>query len=82
MTQNDQILAALKQGKTISPLSALREFGCMRLAARIYDLKQDGHEINAVKRKNSNASWVEYEMAQDPASPAPSHNYQTDWRSV
>jgi hypothetical protein len=44
-TQSDQILKHLKSGQTITPLEALRRFGCFRLGARIYDLKQEGHAI-------------------------------------
>lgn len=45
MTHNQQILAHLKEGQTITPVEALSLFGCFRLGARIYDLKQDGHQI-------------------------------------
>ena len=44
-SQKDQILAHLKKGKTITPLEALKLFGCFRLAARIHDLRMDGHDI-------------------------------------
>lgn len=44
MTQTDKILAMLKRGP-ITPLDALREAQCLRLCARIYDLKQLGHQI-------------------------------------
>ena len=38
-TQNDMILVALKNGERITPLSALEQFGCFRLSARIWDLR-------------------------------------------
>lgn len=44
-TQNNQILQLLKAGSPITPQSALALFGCMRLAARIHDLKARGHVI-------------------------------------
>lgn len=44
-TQTAQILAHLKTGRSITPLDALHDFQCFRLGARIYDLKQDGHQI-------------------------------------
>jgi len=44
-SQNDQILAYLKSGKSITPIDALNEFGCFRLAARIYELRASGHRI-------------------------------------
>lgn len=43
--QTAAILARLKTGRSITPIEALDEFGCFRLGARIYDLKQDGHQI-------------------------------------
>ncbi|WP_369608232.1 helix-turn-helix domain-containing protein [Snodgrassella alvi] len=39
--QTIQILEFMRAGNSITPLDALRKFGCMRLGARIYDLKQD-----------------------------------------
>ena len=44
-TQAAQILAHLKTGRSITPIDALNKYGCFRLGARIYDLKQDGHNI-------------------------------------
>lgn len=44
-TQTKQILAHLKTGRSITPIDALNKYGCFRLGARIYDLKQDGHNI-------------------------------------
>jgi hypothetical protein len=44
-TQNDMILVALKNGERITPLSALESFGCFRLSARIWDLRNEGHPI-------------------------------------
>lgn len=45
-TQRDQILAALKQGDTLTPIDALQRFGCFRLAARINELRDEGVQIN------------------------------------
>lgn len=44
MTQNDQILKHLKKGP-ITPMEALNDYGCFRLASRINDLKNAGHNI-------------------------------------
>ncbi len=46
-TQTQRILAHLKAGRTITPLEAMNEYGCFRLSARIYDLKQEGYRIDA-----------------------------------
>lgn len=46
MTQSEMILMHLKTVGSITPYEALREYGCMRLGARIYDLKRQGYEID------------------------------------
>ena len=45
MTQTQRILIYLKTGKSLTPLEALNKFGCFRLAARINDLRSQGHTI-------------------------------------
>jgi hypothetical protein len=45
MTQNHQILNYLNQGYTLTPIEALKMFGCFRLSARILDLKISGYDI-------------------------------------
>lgn len=49
-SQNAAILARLQRGDTITPLDAFNDPGIrsMRLAARIFDLRQQGHDIEAV----------------------------------
>ena len=54
MSQEDQIREWLEAGNAITPLGALRMFGCMRLSARIYDLRRTGMEISATTVKSSN----------------------------
>jgi hypothetical protein len=39
------ILKALNNGVKLTPLLALELYGCLRLGARIYDLKRMGHQI-------------------------------------
>jgi hypothetical protein len=43
--QSSKILAHLQTGAGITALEALRLYGCLRLGARIYDLKQLGYKI-------------------------------------
>ena len=49
MSHESQILAWL-QDKPITPKDAL-SFGCMRLAARIKDLRDMGHSIHTVRKQ-------------------------------
>ena len=44
-SQACQILRYLRAGNTLTPLDALRLFGCLRLGARIWDLRQAGYPI-------------------------------------
>jgi hypothetical protein len=48
MSQKHEILSFLKTRRQLTPLEALKRFGCMRLGARIWELKQDGHRIQSV----------------------------------
>jgi len=44
MSQNDKVLHALQRGP-ITPRDAI-DFGCYRLAARIKNLREQGHNIH------------------------------------
>ena len=43
--QSELILEYLETHGSITPLEAQRLFGCMRLGARIWDLRNEGHNI-------------------------------------
>ena len=45
LTQEEKIYNYMRRFGWITPMDALREFGCMRLGARIYDLEQKGIRI-------------------------------------
>lgn len=47
MSQNESICRYLARGKSLTPLSALRLFGCLRLGARIHELQKRGFRIKA-----------------------------------
>jgi hypothetical protein len=44
MSQSSQILDMLQRGP-VTAMDALNKAGCFRLAARINDLRRDGHNI-------------------------------------
>ena len=46
LSQNQKLKTILDQGTRISALDALNMIGTMRLAARVYDLKQEGYPID------------------------------------
>lgn len=45
MSQTEQIHKHLKEGNTITSLEAIERFGVTRLSARIYELRQQGVNI-------------------------------------
>ena len=45
-SQNRMIMGHLRRHRSITALQALQNYGCMRLASRIYDLKEEGHKIH------------------------------------
>lgn len=63
MKQTEQILDYMRTYGTITPLEALKDCGCMRLAARISDLRKAGHNITsrkvAVIRRDGSKAFVE-----------------------
>ena len=46
-SQSEKILAHLQAGKTLTPMDALRLFGCFRLGGRVFDLRKQGHPIKS-----------------------------------
>ena len=62
MTQSQNILNYLKTGKSLSPIDALKKFGCFRLSGRIYDLKREGHNIETQFVTKKNKSFAVYSL--------------------
>lgn len=70
MTQTQKIYKYLKQYGSITPLEALQEFGCMRLAARISDLRSMGVKIKAQSASSLNqygevVHYAKYRLLED-----------------
>lgn len=61
ITQCDMILSYMRENGGITPIEAMQEFGCMRLASRICDLKRT-HKIKTetVQHSNSYGKTVSY----------------------
>ncbi len=64
ISQTDQILNYLQAGNVLTPLEALRKFNCLRLGARIYDLRQQGYVINSlmIKDDKSGKRYARYSL--------------------
>lgn len=53
----------LKAGKKVSPHQALRDYGCLRLSARIWDLKNRKHlNIESKLQHSGDLRWSEYRL--------------------
>ena len=54
MSQNALILDYLEKNGSITQQEAVKSFGCYRLGARIWELKQEGHKITRVMESSAN----------------------------
>lgn len=65
--QKEQILEHIEKYGSITPLEAQKLYGCMRLGARIWDLRKDGfeivREIVEVETRSGKARVARYRMA-------------------
>ena len=61
-TQCDEILGYMKHHTMITPVDALTRFGCFRLAARIYDLRNQGHTIDTLQVHNGDKTYAGYKL--------------------
>ena len=69
-TQCKRILAYIEENKSITQLDALREFGCMRLASRISDLKKQGVPVKRIMETAKNryeepVRYARYSLMED-----------------
>ena len=63
LAQNKRILKFMQRGNAITPMSALKMFGCFRLSGRVYDLRRDGHKIERTMKRRGRRNFAEYRMA-------------------
>lgn len=69
MKQTDRILKYMRDFGSITQLEAMQDIGCMRLAARIADLKRDGHAIRREMETSKNrygeeTSYARYRLVE------------------
>lgn len=70
MNQEQRILDYMKEFGSITPLDAMKEFGIMRLASRISDLKKRGYKITreyekGVNRYGERTKYARYILKED-----------------
>lgn len=88
-TQKKQIKSALMSGKKISPIQALRDYGCFRLGARIYELRAEGMDIKTTmvhSLTNPRKKYAMYHLSTVSApiqvSPATPSNTTSLWSRI
>lgn len=54
MTQKEKVIQYMTDNGSITPLDAYREFGIMRLAAVVFDLKEQGYPIETTIKAMKN----------------------------
>jgi hypothetical protein len=64
MNTTNKIAKLLEKGRTITPIQALRDFGCFRLGARIHDLRSAGMRIETMQHRTETGKIVaKYKLA-------------------
>ena len=64
MTQNTKILEMLKRSRRgITAIDALEKAQCFRLAARIKNLRDAGHDIETKRESKNGKSYARYWLA-------------------
>lgn len=69
-TQCERILQYMQDFGSVNPLQAMSDLGVMRLAARISDLREQGHAINrrmvtSKNRYGEAVSFAEYRLEEE-----------------
>lgn len=59
-SQKDLILNHLKKIGGITPLDALRKYGCFRLGSRICELRQEGNHIDTIMVEQHGKRFAKY----------------------
>ena len=60
MTQKDMVLNHIETYGTITPLEALTRYGIMRLAAVVYDLRNEGFVIGTTMKQHDGRHYASY----------------------
>ncbi len=69
MKQAERVLKYMRDFGSITQLEAIRDISCMRLAARIDDLKREGHVIRSdtetgKNRYGENTRYARYRLVE------------------
>lgn len=61
-SQTKRILDHFLQGKSLTPLEALRLYECLRLSARVLDFKKMGYEFETIIESNGKKKFASYRL--------------------
>lgn len=69
MKQAERVLKYMRDFGSITQLEAMQDLGCMRLGARIFDLKREGYAIKketetSKNRYGENTSYARYRLVE------------------
>ena len=69
MKQAERVLKYMRDFGSITQLEAMQDLGCMRLGARIFDLKRDGYAIKkemetSKNRYGEDTSYARYRLVE------------------
>lgn len=64
-SQSQQILEYLQTGARLTPLEAVIKFGCLRLGARIWDLRHAGYDIRKETVTKNKKTFAEYYLEKE-----------------
>ena len=62
MTQKEKIKNLLKSGQGLTPMEALKLFGCFRLASVVHKLKSEGMKIETSIINDVDRTYAKYYM--------------------
>ena len=60
--QTNRILRYLRTGRGLTAISALTRFGCMRLAARIEEMRQEGIKVRSRTLRRNGKRFACYSL--------------------
>tara|TARA_R110000765_G_scaffold89550_2_gene170785 strand:+ start:179 stop:427 length:249 start_codon:yes stop_codon:yes gene_type:complete len=61
-SQSNRILKHMQEGYGITPITALQNYGCFRLAAVVFDLKREGHNIKTTIVRENEKKFARYKL--------------------
>jgi hypothetical protein len=61
-SQREKILKDLQAGYKLTQLDAYRLYGCTRLSARIYEIREQGYPVKTEFIKRNDATFARYYM--------------------